>query len=168
MIQEAVFTNFKALRDVTIDLGRLTVLVGPNGSGKTSVLEGLLVLAELERERHYDLVAAEHMSHENRTRGAVAETSLSCSDSDRKLSISGEGPWTYAAEIFSDPANPRQWAREHEVPYIVDFGPAEMLRLSAEQLAAPSYSDEPIPVLRPDGSGLASVLAFMPGNHPEK
>ncbi|MHC4403285.1 MAG: AAA family ATPase [Planctomycetota bacterium] len=45
MIHNVEFRNFKALRDVSVDLGRFTVLVGPNSSGKTSVLEGLDYLA---------------------------------------------------------------------------------------------------------------------------
>ena len=45
MITHASFRNFKALRSVDIDLQRLTVIVGPNGSGKTSILEGLELVA---------------------------------------------------------------------------------------------------------------------------
>ncbi len=33
--------NFRCLKDVSLDLEPLTVLVGPNGSGKTSILRGL-------------------------------------------------------------------------------------------------------------------------------
>src|SRR3954466_1104136 len=41
MIQTISFKNFKALRELAISLERFTVLVGPNASGKTSVLQGL-------------------------------------------------------------------------------------------------------------------------------
>ena len=48
MIYRAKFQNFKALRDVEITFdSRLTVLVGPNGSGKTSVLQGMHALSQL-------------------------------------------------------------------------------------------------------------------------
>jgi DNA repair exonuclease SbcCD ATPase subunit len=41
MIHRAKFQNFKALRDVEVTFdSRLTVIVGPNGSGKTSLLQG--------------------------------------------------------------------------------------------------------------------------------
>src|SRR5262245_49305092 len=47
MITRARFVNFKALRDVEVPFdSRLTVLVGPNGSGKTSVLEGMHLLSQ--------------------------------------------------------------------------------------------------------------------------
>src|SRR5262249_37640541 len=47
MIHAVRFRNFKALRDVELELDRFTVLVGPNASGKTSVLEGLHHLTRL-------------------------------------------------------------------------------------------------------------------------
>lgn len=41
MIEKASFRNFKSLRHVDVDLERLTVFVGPNASGKTSMLKGI-------------------------------------------------------------------------------------------------------------------------------
>ena len=41
MLQSVHFQNFRCLRDVKLNLAPLTVLVGPNSSGKTTVLEGL-------------------------------------------------------------------------------------------------------------------------------
>lgn len=41
MIRRVHFANFRALRDVWLDLEPFTVLVGPNASGKSSVLDAL-------------------------------------------------------------------------------------------------------------------------------
>lgn len=41
MIERVRFQNYKALHDVEIEFGRLTVLVGANACGKSSVLEGI-------------------------------------------------------------------------------------------------------------------------------
>ena len=41
MITRFRVQNYKALRDVTLDLTPMHVLIGPNDSGKTSVLEAL-------------------------------------------------------------------------------------------------------------------------------
>ncbi|HNN53069.1 MAG TPA: AAA family ATPase, partial [Pseudomonadota bacterium] len=51
MITKARFQSFKSLRDVEIEFGeRLTVLVGPNASGKTSVLQGISLLTGPEKK----------------------------------------------------------------------------------------------------------------------
>jgi predicted ATPase len=44
MIQSVRFQNFKVLRDCTLPLGQFTLLVGPNGSGKTTAIQGLRAL----------------------------------------------------------------------------------------------------------------------------
>ena len=47
MIRELTIRNFKSLEDVKIELGKLNVLVGPNGSGKTAIIESLLLARNL-------------------------------------------------------------------------------------------------------------------------
>ena len=39
MLERIHIENYKCLRDVTVDLGDLTILIGPNDSGKSSFLE---------------------------------------------------------------------------------------------------------------------------------
>jgi energy-coupling factor transporter ATP-binding protein EcfA2 len=41
MIESIEFKNFKVLRNCTLPLGRCNILIGPNGSGKTTVLQAL-------------------------------------------------------------------------------------------------------------------------------
>ena len=45
MIDRVHFENFKSLQDVALHLKRLTALVGPNGCGKSSVLQGMRMLS---------------------------------------------------------------------------------------------------------------------------
>jgi predicted ATPase len=47
MISKLHVKNFKCLRDVSVELGPFTVLIGKNDTGKTSLLEALEVLAGL-------------------------------------------------------------------------------------------------------------------------
>src|SRR4051794_35262461 len=49
MITSVHLQEFKGHRDTHIPLGRFSVLVGPNGSGKTSVLEALWLQSEIVR-----------------------------------------------------------------------------------------------------------------------
>ncbi|MGE5297452.1 MAG: AAA family ATPase, partial [Solirubrobacterales bacterium] len=44
MIKRLKVKNFKALRDVEIELTPIHVLIGPNDSGKTSILDALAAL----------------------------------------------------------------------------------------------------------------------------
>ena len=47
MIASVVISAFKAHERTEVALSKLTVLVGPKGSGKTSVLEALHLLGQL-------------------------------------------------------------------------------------------------------------------------
>jgi AAA15 family ATPase/GTPase len=44
MIRTFRVQNYKALRDVTLELTPMHLLIGPNDSGKTSILEALAAL----------------------------------------------------------------------------------------------------------------------------
>lgn len=46
MIESVEFQNFKVLRSTTLPLSRFTLLVGPNGSGKTTAIQGLQALQQ--------------------------------------------------------------------------------------------------------------------------
>ncbi|MBI2298005.1 MAG: AAA family ATPase [Armatimonadetes bacterium] len=49
MITKVHIENFRSLRDVTVELGPLTVLVGKNGSGKSNFLDALTLLHDAVR-----------------------------------------------------------------------------------------------------------------------
>lgn len=46
MIEKVKVSGFKSLKEVCIDLGRFTVLVGPSNSGKSNILDSLLFICE--------------------------------------------------------------------------------------------------------------------------
>lgn len=47
MITRYEFKNYRALKDVKLDLTPMHVLIGPNGSGKSTILEGIRVLSKM-------------------------------------------------------------------------------------------------------------------------
>ena len=47
MLSTLAIANYRSLRQLSVPLGRLTVVTGPNGSGKSSVYRALRLLAEI-------------------------------------------------------------------------------------------------------------------------
>lgn len=58
MLQSFHIQNFKCLRDTTLDLGPFTVLIGPNDSGKTSILDALRLLGQTLVQPWEEMLAA--------------------------------------------------------------------------------------------------------------
>ena len=42
MIKEIKIENFKSIQSLNLELGRLNVFIGANGSGKSNILEGIV------------------------------------------------------------------------------------------------------------------------------
>ena len=173
MIHTVEFRNFKALRHVKLELERFTVLVGPNASGKTSILEGLFYLT-----RQGSVATQSNcILHENMyavwTRGAKdpIELVLEADEGEckavarphdplpvRSPSAPPTGVPGFEFDYFSRKPSFNQWTRVGGLPPIV--APA-FLRLDAKQLASPSFSQEAKPRVAADGQGLASALAYL-------
>lgn len=176
MITRVRFQNFKALRDVQIDFtAPLTVFVGPNACGKTSVLQAVSVLSQyparpiggtfrlpvsfLRRPAQPpELVLGVRLEHRGRS---------------QDLSI-GVEDWTAEELILTArPPSPKQEPTEPEkrgamlVVKPVEFSrsltlllqPTSLLKLDPVVLAKPWHTGDKAPKLGDDGAGLASVLA---------
>ena len=46
VIKKVVIKNFKCIKELELELAPLTILVGPNSSGKSSILEALALMAQ--------------------------------------------------------------------------------------------------------------------------
>lgn len=173
MIQQVQFRNFKAYRSLDLELEPFTVLVGPNASGKTTLLEGLRLITALAAHiDRGDSTTNEDSSIRSfgvsepmelavsgfwgNTRGRLAAVSETPQKDDRgdvtRFKLSGH----WGADDF--PAR-------RESPALQQFRAAlsstAVLRFEPQRLAESSYSDELVPGIGPDGSGLASVLAYL-------
>jgi energy-coupling factor transporter ATP-binding protein EcfA2 len=184
MITRAKFQNFKALRDVEITFdSRLTVIVGPNGSGKTSVLQGIHYLTQLAGGKGAEAIfwgpyQFRHLYHSQGTGDIILEMARkgtgpiaslrfhATAPSDILSAPVPDGRWQVAIESLEEKSGPAPigWQihyRDSAPPSLRGASSAVWLKLDAGQLAAPSYSETVPPRLRYDGEGLASVLAHM-------
>ena len=178
MIQKAEFHRFKGLRNVALDLEPFTIIVGPNSSGKTSILEGLFCLCR----QKIDNITSIHSKNSSDAiqllsfgKGwkawltARPPDTLKARSNDR-LAIS-DHHWSIVAGVRAgsdpsqiwegDPAKlPVAWAN-----YIPS---ASLLRLEATRLAAPSFSRSEDLTIDHLGNGLPTYLATMALNRPDE
>lgn len=184
MLRKADFKGFKSLADVNLELTPLTVLVGPNSAGKTSILQALHALGECAHRdprgtltpfrraaevfsgsRAPDLVATSIPGS-----GKVPHVSISVTGLDEScLTVSADlGPKqtpTFAVDPkFLEGQTP--WATDVNLrPDATRVVQSVLLRLDAGKAVQPSTTDEEIPQVGTDGSNLASVLGYLAGAH---
>lgn len=178
MLRRLELTDIKLLREVSLDPGRLNVVVGRNSVGKSTVLRALDLIMSAERLRSEDpapypegpTIAREAITDQLEElqsklprEGARivlidetgAETGLALSKSSRALR------WWWR-----DGADSRELggsdARLHwKAPNRV--GSALLLSLDARAIAAAHYSETDLPSVATDGGGTASVLQYLQG-----
>jgi predicted ATPase len=181
MITKARFVNYKTLKDVTIDFeSPLTVIVGPNGCGKSSVLRCLQNMIQLASNKNFQAHVEWHKSQYRHT---------FCDDSTIQPRHQSFEIWEGREGIrhtISDKSDIPHRKNSHAMTELVSHltvrtlddrsvresvnglylqegrfssAPSEMIELRASQLAAPSHTFSIPPLLSADGSGLASVLA---------
>jgi len=176
MITSIQLRSFKGHRDTTVPLGRLTVLVGPNGTGKTSVLQALSLMARLMNEEPADVLRGD-MSPQDLLRrtenGPVILTATGTENSvfglgnkrlwsiALRLSLTGPGrppamriDWSYGESTGQVNTLPPPLIR----PLV---SPAVLYHFDARRIAAAAYSTEENPALDADGGNTAVVLAAL-------
>jgi len=169
MINSIRIRNFKNIRSADIELERLTVFVGANASGKTSVLEAIHYCTlgaqgdpkkVFGYERHCDWLY---------TRGGSGDLSMRCTTDDGIYGVSAslptipnfsdEKPEQIGKRAWNFSKTPPDDVRRREA--LQDSRSMVFLHLNASQLAKESYSEDQPPRVEFDGAGLPSVLAYL-------
>lgn len=191
MIQKVSFRNFKAYRSLDLELEPFTVLVGPNASGKTTLLEGLQLFSRLARSnwgsegrfpikdalQSYGssspvelMVSGVWGGTEGRVRLQGITYAVSTSQGpieESGLTVSGEwGGRGFPVKTSFD-EDPEAEFNPPLSRLRAMLGSTAVLRFEPGRLVAPSYSSEERPGIQSDGSGLASVLAYLKLSHDE-
>ena len=164
MIHQVRLVNFKSHRDTTIDLGPLTVLVGANASGKTSILRGLYIAAETARHGR---------DHGASLLSSSFATSRLCREGHSEFQIfvtgeeAGDGPWSVETSFRIEPTGwaPRRFMVDGKRPQLgeaqrITTRGATLARLSPDRIR--SHSPVAGTLNREfDGANIASQLARL-------
>lgn len=195
MIESARFRNFKALRDVELNLAPFTVLVGPNASGKSSILEALHCIARTASVPPQGVFRGPMSPKAMHSRGGTGPIELSIKSkwgaaegefgitmtpdevsdwsdwTPRVLGVWKEGE--FAEEIEFKPLTKlikgpwRYRPDQANSPLLRRVSSALLLHLEPRKLAAPSYSETQRPRIEYDGTGLGPVMADIALSSPD-
>jgi len=178
MISQAAIRNFKCLRDVRVELERFTILVGPNASGKSSILQGLDLLC---RAFHFPEEQIEDALTQAMSRGATTpvEVAVRAGESSwfRYRTRSSDTPGRPRSLGFKGSVNGRARAADKAGTEWKEWQPepnrspplylSVLLRLEASRLVRPDPAAPDPTVMAPNGTGLHSALASIVLNDPD-
>lgn len=136
MIERIELTNYGPFKTARVELGSLTVVVGPNASGKTKLLEAF----QIADMGHLLLAKNLRKGAENEVSGILVADSLG-----------GHRQWGWTHQEFDSTSR-----EGNKVVFSSRF-----LRLSCEKLRSPSYIDSEMPLMSEDGYGLATNLIYL-------
>lgn len=182
MFSQVRFDSFKALADTTIRLEPLTVLVGSNGCGKSTALEGLRWMASCtaSEQAWWDQNAKLDPSRYATSGAGSFEVALSFPREAHRIEVAlrrtmGEAStfriieWGRDGQDGEERALRRQGdrfsqnafdqARAHIDPF--HHQEVRLLQLSIPSLRQPSVTRERRPRMEADGAGLGAVLGHL-------
>jgi len=149
VIASIAFRNFKALRNTRVDLKPFNLIIGPNGSGKTSLIEALLRLRTLSKLPVSDLPAAKQKEGGPEIEVAFGEP---YSGVEVRLGCVAE---TICDTLQVIPSHAAQWPNLRD-----ELGTIRGYVLNHQVMSEPGRRGEGAE-LKSNGGNLASVLADM-------
>jgi predicted ATPase len=174
MIESIEFSNYKALRNATLPLAPFTLLLGPNGSGKTTVLQSLEMMTTIPYSSPNG--AAEIRSSPGRWGSLQSVTTGDPSAAvEAKVSVRLQKQLITATfQWYPDGRFTRTLANEdgnHVEPTTAATAVNWLDRMKMFSLDASAMA-QPVTVnanpLQRNGSGLAAVLDNLKDNEPER
>lgn len=176
MIDKFAVRNYKCLRDVTVDLERFTIFVGPNASGKSSILQALNFFSLAFQVDHPQNDEKLRELREGLSRETEDQIELGAEIGSRAFRylthsqglLTSKPPQgaqenrTVASNLAASDWKPWSRLQSPTVPLAV------LLRLEASKLVIPDQDPSADPtVMETDGKGLHSALASMTLNDPD-
>lgn len=156
MIASVAFRNFKALRATSVRLGPFNLVIGPNGSGKTSLIQAVLQLRTLARLPLADGTRVTAQGGD--VPGLVFRFDTPYEQIEAKL---GCGAELVCDLLHVTSPQPELWA-----PLKTQLGRMRSFVLDHTTMAAPAALADGV-ALAADGKNLAAVLALRREHAPE-
>ncbi|MBN1908434.1 MAG: AAA family ATPase [Pirellulales bacterium] len=176
MLESIEFHNFRVLRDTTLPLGPCTILVGANGTGKSTVLQALVVARDIVKrnvaEASHDFVSLASRDQGNTIVGLTLHwggnqhgdyTHLNW---DPSRGHTEKGSKSLKAWHFKSFISDGNEVRSQE-DFSYTIGQIKLFSFSAPAIATPSHVQETVS-LGPDGAGLATVLDALRDDSPDR
>jgi predicted ATPase len=140
MITRLWLKNYGPFKDAILKLGPLSVLVGPNASGKSIALAALHKLLQAKPGPAHGLASMKRRGADQ----AAVEVGFVTHDEDHgmKWRLSGHDKFSSKLKLENPPA-------------------VLLIHLQPQALRSASYIDSEKPLMKSDGYGLATVLAYM-------
>lgn len=167
MIETLSLRNFKALREVDVRLRPLTLIVGPNSSGKSTLLQALAGITQITSEfvGPAEFTAAfggppeEHYSF-----AADGPLHLECGGR------SGGKEWRFRVEPGAPKPSPYELRARSLAPEEASLRlrSAVVMSLDVKRMAATSFLKETNQALPSNGEGLSTILADLYLEHPSR
>ncbi len=158
MIVSAEFKNFRALRDLKIDLEPFTVIVGPNSCGKSTILEGLKWLVGSKEDELYHL-------KNSVSKGATDELQIIARVKNSQNIFLDYQIAKYHILITSKrKASGLSSVGEYARTFT---GKMIMLNPNAKAMAQASYGASLNPIIDSDGRGLATICTNLQLSYPD-
>ncbi len=179
MITTLRVQNFKSLKNVEVHLEPFTVFVGPNGSGKTSILQAIDIINQAfhspeslnpkdlrkstTRDSHEPLsIACQCRDEAYRFQRANSETASPIQSANHSMA-----EWTGNGLAVADHLSSDDWRPwESDAQNHLRLPTALLLRLEPSLLVHSQNSGNGISI-RPDGSGLHEATANLALNAPD-
>jgi len=170
MIESIQFSNYKALRKTTLPLQPFTLLLGPNGSGKTSVLQALQAVSlrvDPQRQAAVNWSTALSVTAQDRTAAVEVALRLRLTDkiilaAFRWLQGAGQATTQYLYETGAK-------VGEQDAAFAANWlGQMQTYALDASAIARPVSVNSGVSLQPDGGGGLAAVLDDLKDNYPER
>lgn len=103
MIRKVEIENFKSIERLALELGRVTVLIGANGSGKSNIIEAIAfasAAAQDKLDNEFLISRGIRVTETRFMRSAFADESPA--DDSIRLSVSGDGERGFTGRLRSD------------------------------------------------------------------